>query len=40
MRVLHEQAVHASVESAFSRLQAFLARRPSSTEAVDDMEGI
>jgi len=39
MRVLHEQAVHASVESAFSRLQAFLARRRSSTEAVDDMEG-
>lgn len=39
MRVLHEQAVHASVESAFSSLQAFLARRRSSTEPVHDLEG-
>jgi len=39
MRVLHEQAAYASAEDAFARLQAFLARRGSSTEAVDDMEG-
>ena len=39
MRVLHEQAGYASVESAFDRLQAFLARRRLSTEAVDEMEG-
>ena len=39
MRVLHEQGGYASAKSAFGRLQAFLARRRSSTEAVDDMEG-
>ncbi len=39
MRVLHEQAGYADVESAFDRLQAFLARRRLSTEAVDEMEG-
>ncbi len=38
MRVLHEQAGYASTESAVDRLQAFLARRRSSSEAVDDME--
>jgi len=39
MRVLHEQAAYASAEDAFGRLQAFLARRGSSTEPVHDMEG-
>lgn len=39
MRVLHEQAAYASAEDAFARLQAFLARRGSSTEPVHDLEG-
>ena len=38
MRVLHEQAVDATPESAFYRLQAFLGRRRSSSEPVDEME--
>ncbi|MGH8625121.1 MAG: hypothetical protein ACREYC_07585 [Gammaproteobacteria bacterium] len=38
MRVLHDQAGYASAESAFDRLQTFLLRWRSSSEAVDDIE--
>lgn len=39
MRVLHEQPAYATTESALDRLQAFLARRRSSSEVADDLEG-
>ena len=39
MKVLHEQAAYATAENACDRLQAFLGRRRSSSEAVDDIEG-
>ena len=38
MKVLHEQASYATAERSFDRLQAFIARRRSSSEAIDDME--
>ncbi len=38
MKVLHEQAAYATAENACDRLQAFLGRRRSSSEPVDDME--